>query len=83
MAIDNDYVEIYRAYSPERLATVIARMQEQMDEGETFTSQATGDGKQHTVDLNELKKRLQAAQRVQNERANPRGGNGSFAYDFR
>lgn len=68
------WMEIYRSYGGEELASEITTLQKDLSGG--FRSQGSG-SVQHERDLQELRDRLQAAVRVKNER-NARGsGNGN------
>ena len=73
MAAEN-WMEIYRSYTPEELAEEITQLKK--DVRGSFAQQGTG-SVNHSRDLNMLENRLQAATRVQNERANRNGGNPS------
>jgi len=68
------WMEIYRSYTTEDLAEEITQLKK--DVRGAFTAQGSG-GVNHQRDLGQLESRLQAAVRVQNERANRNGGNPS------
>lgn len=72
MAAEN-WMEIYRSYTAEDLVEEMEQLRK--DVKGSFASQGSG-GVQHSRDLQELRDRLQAATRVQNERA-ARGGGGN------
>lgn len=65
-------MEVYRSYTSEDLAEELTQLRK--DVKGSFASQGSG-STQHSRDLQELRDRLQAATRVQNERANRGGGN--------
>ena len=68
-----EWMEVYRSYSLDELREEITTLR---GENSAFTAQATG-SKSFTRDLLNLRDRLQAATRVQNERGNlqkPSGG---------
>lgn len=73
-----EWLEIFRSYTPEDLATMVTDLKKQIG---VFTSQQVG-SKSYTKDLGELRGQLSAAIRVQNERANPRGNPGFGITDF-
>lgn len=64
-------MEIYRSYEPEELAAEIAQLKKDVRGG--FMAQGHG-GTNHQRDLAELRDRLAAAVRVQNERRSGRTG---------
>ena len=73
MAAEN-WMEIYRSYTGEELGEEIVQLKK--DVRGAFSAQGSG-SVSHSRDLSQLEARLQAAVRVQNERANRNGGNPS------
>jgi hypothetical protein len=71
MAAEN-WMEIYRSYTPEELAEEITQLKKDLRGG--FTAQGSG-SVNHQRDVSSLEARLQGATRVQNERANRHQGN--------
>lgn len=65
-------MEIYRSYDGTDLAVEMVQLRRDLAGG--FASQGSG-SVQHSRDLGELRDRLQAATRVQNERKNRSRGN--------
>lgn len=72
MAAEN-WMEIYRSYTGEELAEEITSLKK--DVRGAFSAQGSG-GVNHQRDLGQLEARLQAAVRVQNERAHRNTGGG-------
>ena len=77
----SDWSEIYDSYSAEELADEITDLKEQIKAASNISSQTTGP-KSYGRDLREMRVRLQAAVRVQNQRkaaASGYRGNGRVA----